>query len=330
MGLSDYWNHTLENEQDSVLVGRIAAMLPSQRAEFDRILKELLPEISSWKVELSRGQSFIQYITKAGAQHSADLFGDGMASLFRVSLAIVDSGAGQILVIDEPELSLHPQAQKSLAAMLSRCASDRQILITTHSPYFVSWADLANGAKVYRLAQGEDGVSVEVLDPYTIENLKGLTDDWQKPNLLDAVSREIFFADEVLFLEGQDDMGLLRKFCDDRSLPQMATFGYGAGGFGNIEHFLDMAEDLNIRAAAVYDGDHADAKARAERNFPDALIKILPTPDIRDKLVRDSNNKETDQIQKLGIFDSAGVLKTEYESYLVGLIDEIRGFLKVN
>jgi len=325
-----YWNNVIENGAEQFVVSRIATLSAEQRSVFEGILKELLPDISSWKVELSRGQSYIEYTTKSGAKHAADLFGDGMASLFRLSLALVDSSDSEIIVIDEPELSLHPQAQKALAFLLSQFASSRQILITTHSPYFVNWGDLANGAKVYRLTQHSTGVEAGFLRPETLEKLHGLVDDWQKPNLLDAVSREVFFAEEVIFVEGQEDVGLIRKFCTDRKLPQLGIFGYGAGGYGNIRYFLAMARDLGIRAAALYDGDHSDVRDQAEEEFPEALIVLLPTPDIRDKPGRDANGRETDQIVKLGIFDRSGAVKTGWIFYLWSLLVDMRHHLRVN
>ena len=78
-----YWQHRmrLPNEQDSQFVARIAELTAENRAAYNVLLKELLPQLSSWKIELSRGHIFIQYETAAGAKHAADLFGDGMASL---------------------------------------------------------------------------------------------------------------------------------------------------------------------------------------------------------------------------------------------------------
>jgi predicted ATP-dependent endonuclease of OLD family len=297
-----------------------------ERNRLNGLLKELIPQINTWRVELSRGQTFIQYETHAGAKHAADLFGDGIASLFRVALALMDSIEGSVVTIDEPELSLHPQAQKTLASMLARFAKDRQILITTHSPYLVRWADMSSGAKVYRLTQEAKGVSVGNLRAQTLTSLKQLVADWQKPNLLDAVSREVFFADEVVFLEGQEDVGLLKSFSESRGLPALPAFGYGAGGFGNIKHFLQMARDLNIPAVAIYDGDHAQEKAEAERDFPEALIELLPTGDIRDKPARDKNGRELADIAKVGLFDRHGVLKQEFEEYLTALLARIEKY----
>jgi predicted ATP-dependent endonuclease of OLD family len=320
MDTNSYWQNAINRQagggDDTFLVSRVAGLATDERLKFENILRELLPQLNSWKIELSRGQTFILYETKSGAKHAADLFGDGMSSLFRIALALTDSIEGQVIAIDEPELSLHPQAQKLLAAALSRYADHLQLLITTHSPYFVNWNDLANGAKVYRLTQEDAGITVGVLQEQTLEDIRGLVDDWQKPNLLDVVSREIFFADEVVFFEGQEDVGLLKKFAEDRHLPYLPAFGYGAGGAGNIGYFLQMARDLGVPAAAVFDGDHEVLKTKTAASFPENFIELLPAPDMRDKLKRDSQGKDTNEIDKAGIFDRHGIVKPKYEVYL--------------
>jgi energy-coupling factor transporter ATP-binding protein EcfA2 len=324
-----YWVHEIQRTggEDNLLVSRVA-QLGQDRTSFDQLLRELLPQLTKWKIELSRGQTFIEYETSSGARHSADLFGDGMSSLFRIALALIDSRESLVVAIDEPELSLHPQAQKALASVLSRYAKDRQIIITTHSPYFVNWSDISNGAIVCRLTQGKADISVGALQQQTLEDLRGLVDDWQKPNLLDAVAREVFFADEVIFFEGQEDVGLLKKFAADRCLPTLPAFGYGAGGAGNIRYFLEMAKDLGIPAAAVFDGDHGEMRDQVASEFSDALVELLPTADIRDKPKRDGNGKETTEIDKIGIFNRKGVIRPEHEAYLCGLFDRLQEFLR--
>lgn len=147
--------------------------------------------------------------------------------------------------------------------------------------------------------------------------------DWQKPNLLDEVSREVFYSDGVVFFEGQEDVGLIRRFLNERNLPLLAAFGYGAGGFGNIRHFLRMADDLGISSAAVYDGDHLKEKELAEKEFPNSLIEVLPTDDIRDKPKRGENGRELKEIAKHGLFDRSGSIKLQYEEYVLGLTQRI-------
>ncbi len=325
-----YWQnaiHNMNEVQDAYLVSRVAALTSERREQFDSLLRRLVPQINTWRIELSRGQTFVLYTTHSGATHAADLFGDGMASLFRIAMALLDSSAERVVAIDEPELSLHPQAQKSLAEVLSDFSKERQIIITTHSPYFVNWSDIANGAVIFRLTQEKNGICVGALTAETLMHLQTLTNDWQKPNLLDAVAREIFFADEVVFFEGQEDVGLLKKYAQEKGWCPLPAFGYGAGGAGNIISFLGMAHDLGIPAVAVFDGDQRSMHQDAIRKFPDALSLLLPTPDMRDKSKRDANGRETEEINKIGIFDRRGVLKAEYEAYVEELFAKITSAL---
>src|SRR5208282_4930541 len=93
----DYWSRQIQiEEQDNFLVSRVAVFSKDERKRFTDLLSELLPQIDKWRIELSRGQTFIQYETQSGARHAADLFGDGMASIFRIALSLFDSAAGKI------------------------------------------------------------------------------------------------------------------------------------------------------------------------------------------------------------------------------------------
>ena len=50
--------------------------------------------------------------------------------------------SGAILLIEEPEMFLHPQMQRSLYKTLRKIGETNQVIYTTHSPHFVSVPDL--------------------------------------------------------------------------------------------------------------------------------------------------------------------------------------------
>jgi predicted ATP-dependent endonuclease of OLD family len=174
----------------------------------------------------------------------------------------------------------------------------------------------------------DTGIAVGVLQQQTLNDLRWLVDDWQKPNLLDAVAREIFFADGVIFFEGQEDVGLLKKFAVDRQLTALPAFGYGAGGAGNIEYFLRMARDLGIPSAAVFDGDHAEVKEKVASDFPRKLDRVAASARHEGQLKRDNQGKETKEIDKEGIFDRHRVVKQKYEVCLRYLFARLLKSLK--
>lgn len=89
-----------------------------------------------------------------------------------------------------------------------------------------------------------------------------------------------------------------------------------------------MAKDLGIPAAAVFDGDHADTRNKVALQFPSCIVEILPVDDMRDKPKRDQFGKETNEIEKKGIFDRRGVIKPAYVPYLRGLFDRLIQSLK--
>lgn len=48
-----------------------------------------------------------------------------------------ESKGGIVYLIDEPELHLHPSAQEQLAKLLLAESSNKQIVVSTHSPYLI-------------------------------------------------------------------------------------------------------------------------------------------------------------------------------------------------
>ena len=321
--IAAYWRTRADqnrNEDDN-LVARLATFPPEETAAFRAALSELAPQILTWRIEYSDGYSYLEYTTLNGSRHTADLFGDGVASIFRIALALYDPALDSCVVIDEPELSLHPQGQKRLAQFISNKAAQRQIILCTHSPYFVNWTDLAAGAQIYRLHQKRHGIELKKLTEEAIGGLKRLFEDWEKPQLLDPVAREVFFADEVVFFEGQEDVGIIRRFTRDEDIPSIETFGYGVGGAGNVKYFLKMALDLGIPTCAVFDGSSKREWDDARNKFPEALIELLPEEDIRDKPASGGKGART------GLFKRDGSIKEQHRQYLRGLITEIRAYL---
>ena len=108
------------------------------------------------------------------------------------------------ILIDEPENSLHPQAQKNLLDIYAESAKNYQIIIITHSPIFIDWNILKEGGKIIRVDKRNDkDCEVFSLDKESSSELVKLAiKDSQKPYLFDSLGKEVFFAENVLLLEG--------------------------------------------------------------------------------------------------------------------------------
>ena len=292
-----------------------------------QLMKRFIPDLESWGISTRNTfsgdyQDYIWYQTNTGT-HDIQSTGHGVLSLFTICAYITAvneaEGSSSLLVIDEPELSLHPQAQKTLASLLSETATDRQVLICTHSPYFVNWQDLQAGAIFVRLNKpsGSSCTTAQLRssDLLDIENI--YKNDYQQPHVLDTVAKEIMFTDKVLFVEGQEDVGILRKYFSDIGFkPSFDIFGYGVGGHNNMCKFLSLAKKLGLlKVAALYDGDK-DALSSFKRDkkiYKNWCLESLPIDDIRDK----------DKVRKKGCFTSKGILKPAHEEVFQRIMHNI-------
>ena len=113
--------------------------------EFNEVMKQVMNPVPRWTIDQSdQGQYYVK-LDADGQHHSSDGLGDGIVSLLFIVDALYDSKPGQLIVIDEPELSLHPTFQRRLARLFAEYAKNRQIVYATHSPHFVDFKYVVNG-----------------------------------------------------------------------------------------------------------------------------------------------------------------------------------------
>jgi predicted ATP-dependent endonuclease of OLD family len=117
---------------------------------------------------------------------------------------------GYMLIIDEPEIALHPNAVRAASKFLYQLSKDAnwQVMITTHSPVFVD--PLEDHTTVVRLVRNKSTITpntyrsdeVEFSDK-DLENLKML-------NLFDQNLAEAFFGQHPIIVEGDTEFAAFR------------------------------------------------------------------------------------------------------------------------
>ena len=139
-----------------------------QRDKFNKVLARVVDPPPTWTIEQSdQGNHYIK-VDENGQYHNSDGLGEGIISLLFIVDALYDSAAEDIIVIDEPELSLHPIYQRRLAELLADYARDRQIIYATHSPYFVNFEHISAGAAVARIhKRGGNSIVSQLAQPTT-------------------------------------------------------------------------------------------------------------------------------------------------------------------
>lgn len=304
--------------------------IQEKRDEFNEVLAEVLDDVPDWYIEQSdAGQYYLKYHPESSS-HTSDGLGDGIISLLFIIDALYDSEPGETIAIDEPELSLHPPIQRRLMQLFAKYAEDRQIVISTHSPYFVDWNSLFNGGQLVRIHQvagEEDNPKKSVISQVsrdTIEAFEGISRDLHNPHVLGLNAREAFFLrDRVILVEGQEDVLFYDQILDDLDMEITGDFwGWGAGGVGNIPKIVRLLDELGFqRVTAILDGNQADKYDTLRSNHPDYHFEIIPTDDVRSKPARDPK----DPIE--GVTDSSGNLKPEYRDVMDEILSRVDTYL---
>lgn len=150
---------------------------------------------------------------EAGLELPAEELGSGVQSAIVVGIfeAFRQLGAeiGTVL-IEEPEMYLHPQAQRFLYRMLAELVDNRQaqVIYSTHSPVF---ADLERFESL-RLVRREPGASTTVAAITKASDIEFLTRqrDRYKLHTFTSARSELLFARRALLVEGPGDVTAIK------------------------------------------------------------------------------------------------------------------------
>jgi hypothetical protein len=165
--------------------------------------------------------------------------------------ALCGSGqSGLVLLIEEPELFLRPQAQRYLYRLLRRFAEHgNQVLYSTHEPVFLNVGRLEELALVEHSARR----GTVVIQPQPL----GADESFRALSELDAERGELLLARAVLLVEGRTEK-LTFPFVFN-------ALGYDAdrdavtivdcGGKPNIPLFIRICRAVRIPCVAVHDRD---------------------------------------------------------------------------
>ena len=295
---------------------------------FDEMLERILGYPLKWTIDQEDNGQYIVDITKLdGAHHNSDGMGEGTLSL----MFIVDALCGnddEIVVIDEPELSLHPQLQLRLLKEILNKTKTSQVVISTHSPNLLSLESIANKGMVARVFDSPNGTTICEIDDRSRKFVVSTFHNIHNPHILGTDARSCFFAeDKLIITEGQEDVILypeiISQLGKDVDIPFFFFFSCGAGNIIEVAHLLYNLGFKKI--GAIYDGNKRKdyEKFNSEFSSKDYKAWIIPADDIRDKEAKElkAENGLMDKDKKY--------VKEEYKDKLSSMFNEIETFLKV-
>ena len=183
--------------------------------------------------------------------------------LAEITKDISKEGKTNLLLIDEPELFLHPQAIEQVRSSLKLLTKKGyQVIFSTHSPFMIEQEDIPVTNIVRKK---HSGTTVELRLKEAIS--KVLTDnDSQARLLFDTYNLgQILFSDAVLVAEGHTEKHVLPSLfqaVSGKTLGESKVALVIATGSANIPGMMSILRKMNIPVKALADLDFAFTVAK--------------------------------------------------------------------
>jgi energy-coupling factor transporter ATP-binding protein EcfA2 len=171
--------------------------------------------------------------------------------------AKIPTSTNYLFLFEEPELYLHPNAQKTLFDALTEISKVNHVFVSTHSPLFFSPG--ATGTFVKLAKQLDASVATKPFSVALSIDLRNLDSKSQFQIISYETNNIVFFSDTVVLLEGDSDLILFPHIA--RTLnPNWAPERVGIslcriGGKGNISRYREFFGAFKARVCVIADLD---------------------------------------------------------------------------
>lgn len=275
-----------------------------------RDLTKLLSELGyDWTLE-SRNPLKNEYDVRLKKQGSSFLVGaasSGERELLTYLFAIFALNVRDALIIvDEPELHLHPKWQKTLLHMFSGLseATGNQFILATHSPTFVGPDSIHYVSRVFSREQKSHVLRL---------NSQGLPDNRHLLNIVNSQNNErLFFADKVVLVEGLSDRIFFDAVLDSHGRTQASRITIeviAVGGKHFFESYQRILRACHIEHAVIADLDY---------------VEQIGTPDIKALFVVDARDIKKDAVENENSLDGDALVQDIETAILTGNWDHAR------
>ena len=312
-------------------------------AEIEERLNTLMHDIMDCDIEIEMGVPEVQEVFGAarvfvddGVRTPVEAKGHGLqrSMIFTILRAYAEVAhirkAGEkaaerstIFAVEEPELYLHPQSQRTVMAVFRQISEGRdQIFYSTQSSLFV---DVAHFDEICIMRREEDdGQLVSNPTQLSMDTMlvdlkcrKGITGTpegmrEQYSNAFDPTVNEGLFGDRVVIVEGASELYALPVFARalgyDFDRANVAVVQ--AGSKGPMDRLLRIFNGFGIPTYLVFDGDRNNNDAEVKRKTME-LLALVGSP--------------IDRIEDVvtAVSDSHTVFESTYEDALKA---EVPGF----
>lgn len=240
-GIREYKNH---DKSKSPLHDDVRKITDKELMSISYILGKEYSEGKIVRHSFYKETGFSILFTTKHAMYSEAFAGSGETAVTRLVLDVLDAPNYSLILLDEPEVSLHPGAQKRLKFFLLEQVKKKkcQIIVSTHSPHLVEGLP-PNAIKVFT-QQGMDG-KFQVSN----ENIPEVAFHYIEHN----IDKKRVIVEDILAKMIIDSV--IRKFFD-KAAPSLLEIEFFPGGCDNLKKdFIKVFSQENSTDFIFFDGD---------------------------------------------------------------------------
>ncbi|MDP5151261.1 ATP-dependent nuclease [Rheinheimera baltica] len=224
--------------------------------QFSEMISSTWPGMIIKKPELDiPNRKFSMFVSEDRIDREIYWAGFGFQIWCQLLTHLSRSDDASIVIIDEPEIYLHPDVQRQLLSILRKIDAD--VLLATHSVEIMGEADpseillINKGSRSAKRLKDIEGVQVALESLGSTQNVT-----------LTHLAR----TKKILFVEGMGDYKSIRRFAKNIGLDDLASgndlTAFESGGFSSWEKIKSFAWgvkntiDADMKLFAVYDRDY--------------------------------------------------------------------------
>jgi|GEM_PF-459841 len=181
-----------------------------------------------------------------------------LIALYRLLSSLTNTNI--ILGIEEPEMNLHPQAQRELMSALTKSTTETdtmQILLTTHSPAIVDQLDHLDIVICKRSLDTARGFKITAGQlPSNFWQKHGL-DELKTKAFFKYKNSDFFFARHVIICEGRSDVEVIKILAskNEINLESLGVSILNLDGVGSTKYPVSILKELDFPHTVIVDKD---------------------------------------------------------------------------
>jgi len=233
-----------------------------------------------------------------------------------------------IFAVEEPELYMHPQAQRTIRRTFHDiCKAGDQVIFSTHSALLLDVAffdeiirvealqDVVDEkkqveSKVWQVAIENMIDDIKIRHPHvepTVQSLRELYSNAYHPN-----RSEGFFAKKVILVEGPTEQYALPIYADAAGYPldNLNISVVDAGGKGPMDRLYRIFNEMGIPCYILFDYDKSSSDSEMLKKSRELLEMVGESPNepstviIKDRIACFPNNWEVDLVPETPGYDN--------------------------